>query len=182
MSQNIIRSVLVSIHHQTADWTDMHTNRQRFLDHRSTPGALLGCVARIHRYDHTTSISSFVRGVRDQLIPGRIRYAFCQTMILKHVVNAQIFKDDHAKTIHPLATQLMSKVFPAIGDPLVDMLNGFTPLRSIRRSFFSLREFSLSLRQFLLVLTEETRVGNFFAIRESSQSVPIQHPLRWPDR
>src|SRR5271157_3896751 len=155
----------------------MCPNRQRLFDHRSTPGALLGCVAWIHRYDHTTSVfrkeqrtSSFVRGIRDQLIPGCIRYAFCQTMILKHVVNAQIFKGDHAKTIHPLPTQLMSKVLASVDDPLVDMLNCFPSLRSFRRSFFSLREFSLGLRQFLLVLTEETRVGNFFAIRESRKA------------
>src|SRR5271157_894130 len=70
----------------------------------------------------------------------------------------------------PLPTQLMSKILASVGDPLVDMLNCFPSLRSFRRSFFSLREFSLSLRQFLLVLTEETRVGNFFAIRESRKA------------
>ena len=73
----------------------MNPNRQSLLSHRSTARALLGGVARINPYDHTTSILSFVRGVRDQLMPGYIRDTFCQTVNchpLKQVV-VDLFKD-----------------------------------------------------------------------------------------
>jgi hypothetical protein len=71
-----------------------------------------------------TNVLSFIRGVRDQSIPGRIREAFCQIFILKHVPGVQLFKDDHADTACQLPAQLMGKVFAPVGDPLMDMLNG----------------------------------------------------------
>ncbi len=52
-------------------------------------------------------------------------------MILKHVVNVQIFKDDYAKTIHPLPTQLMSKVLASI--PMADARD-FTARYLVKRN------------------------------------------------
>jgi hypothetical protein len=49
-SQNIIGRVFVSIHHETTGWTGMHSNNQRFLNHRSTARTLLRFVAWINEY------------------------------------------------------------------------------------------------------------------------------------
>jgi hypothetical protein len=101
----------------------MNSDGQRFLNHRSTARALPGCVAWINRHDHPTSVLSFVRGVRDQLIPGRIRDAFRQTMVSKHVLFSQLFKNNPAETVHPFTAQLVSEIVPAVGNALVDVLH-----------------------------------------------------------
>ena len=129
-----------------------------------------GCVAWINRYDTTTSVLSFVRGVRDQLLPGCIRDALSQTMILKHVPDSQVFKRDHAETVDQFTTNLMSKVFAPVGNALVDMLNGLAPFGSFGRSFFSPREQALHLRQFLLSMTKEAGIFNLHPIGERGKA------------
>jgi len=155
----------------------MHPNGQRLLNQSSTTRALLGCVAWTNRYDHTTSVLSFVRGVQYQLIPSRIRYALCQTMVLKHVLDVQIFKYDHAETAYQFPAQLMGKVFATIGNTVVDMLNCLASLCSFGRSFFSPREKALHLRQLLLSMTKEAWIINLDPIGERGKTFkPYVHP------
>ena len=148
----------------------MHPDGQRLLDQSSTAGAHPGCVAWINRYDTTTSVLSFVRGVRDQLLPGCIRDALCQTMILKHVPDIQVFKRDHAETVDQFTTNLMSKVFAPVGNALMDMLNGLASFGSFGRSFFSPREQALHLRQLLLSMTNEAGIINLQPIGERGKT------------
>ena len=148
----------------------MHANRQRLLNQRSTARALLGCVAWINRYDTTTSVLGFLRGVRDQFVPGCIRDALSQTMILKHVPDIQVFKRDHAETVDQFTTYFMSKVFAPVGNALMDMLNGLAPLGSFGRSFFSPREQALHLRQFFLIMTKEAGIFNLHPIGERGKT------------
>ena len=158
----------------------MHANGQRLLNQSSTARAYPGCVARINQYDTTTSLLSFVRGVHYQLIPGRIRYALCQTMILKHGVDVQIFKYDHAETVDQFPTQLMSKVFAAIGNTLMDVLNCLAPFCSFGRSFFSPRKKALHLRQFFLSTTKEAWIVQSSAHWRAWQNFPVPRPPRQP--
>ena len=44
-------------------------------------------------------------------------------MISKHVLFSQLFKNDLAETVHPFTTQLVSEIFPAVGNALVDVLH-----------------------------------------------------------
>ena len=97
----------------------MHPDGQRLLNQSSTARVLLRCVAWTNRYDTTTSVLSFVRPVRYQLVPGCIRDALCQTMILKHVPDVQFFECDHAKTAYPFPPNLMGKVFAPVGNTLM---------------------------------------------------------------
>jgi hypothetical protein len=123
----------------------MNSNGQRLLNHRSTAGAFLRSVARLNQYDHPTSILSFVRSVLYQLSPGCIRNAFCLAMILKHMLDPQIFKSHPAKSVYQLAAFLMSDVFPPICNALMNVLDcltafctfGCTYLESLRWAFAS---------------------------------------------
>ncbi len=149
----------------------MHPDGQRLLDQSSTTRrAHPGCVAWINRYDTTTSVLSFVRGVRDQLLPGCIRDALCQTMVLKHVPDSQVFKRDHAETVDQFTTNLMGKVFAPVGNALVDMLNRLAPFGPFGRSFFSPREKALHLRQSLLSMTKEAGIINLHPIGERGKT------------
>ena len=42
---------MISIHHETTDWTGLNSNSQRFLHHPSTARTLLRCVAWINQYE-----------------------------------------------------------------------------------------------------------------------------------
>ena len=148
----------------------MHPHGQRLLNQSSTARALPGCVAWINRYDTTTRVLSFVRGVRDQLLPGCIRDAFRQTMILKHVPDIQVLKRDHAETVDQFTTNLMGKVFAPVGNALMDMLNGLASFGSFGRSFFSPREKALHLRQLLLSMTKEAWIFNLQPIGERGKT------------
>lgn len=148
----------------------MNPNGQRLLNHGSTARALLGGMARINQHDHPTSILSFVRGVYDQLMPGCIRDAFCQTMILKHVFTIQPFKGYHAETIYPFTAQFMREIPALIGNTLMDMLNRLASLRSLRGSLLRLREFTLGFGQCLLLPAKEAWIFNLHAIGQGSKS------------
>ncbi len=104
----------------------MNSNGKRLLDHCSSASrAYPGCVARINQYDHTTSIFSFVGGVLYQLIPGCIRDTFRQAMVLKHVLDVQLFKSQQTKAVHQITTAFVSKIPATVGDTLVDMSDCF---------------------------------------------------------
>ena len=101
----------------------MNTYRKRFFNQSSTAGAFLGCVARINQHALSTSILSFVLSVLCKLIPGCIRDAFRQAMVLKHSFVIQLFQCDDPVLIDQLAGKFVSKVFTAVGDALVNMAN-----------------------------------------------------------
>ena len=46
-------------------------------------------------------------------------------MVLKHVLDIQIFKRNQAKTVHQSSANLMSKFIPLVSDPLMDQFNDF---------------------------------------------------------
>ena len=148
----------------------MNPNGQSLLNHCSTARALLGGVARINQYDHTTSILSFVRGECDQLMPGCIRDTFCQTMVLEHVFTIQLFKGNHAETIYPFTAQLMSEIPALIGNALMDVLNYLASLRSLRGSLLRLREFTLCFGKCLLIPAKEAWIFNLHTIGQGSKS------------
>jgi hypothetical protein len=149
----------------------MNPNRQRLRYHGSTARALLGGVARINQYDHPTSVLSFVRGVRDQLMPGCIRDALRQTMILKHVFPIQLFEGNHAETSDPFMAQLMNEVPALIGNALMDVLNCLTSPGLLGSPLLRPREFPLSFGQFLLIPAKEAGILNLHAIGQGGEAV-----------
>ncbi len=144
----------------------MHTNIKRLLNHLPTARALFRCVSWFNQHDHTTSILSFVRGVLYQLTPSGIRNAFCQAMILKHVLDMQIFKSHEPKTIYQLAAFLMSKVLAPVGNALMNVLYSLSAFCSFGCAFLCLREFALRFCKFLFIPAEETGIINSIPIRE----------------
>jgi hypothetical protein len=149
----------------------MNSNSKRLLNHRTAARALPRCVSGFNQHDHTTSIHSFVRGVLNQLTPGSIRNAFCQAMILKHVLDTQIFKSHKSKGVYQFTTFLVSKVPTPIGNALMDGLHCFAPLRSFGRSLLCLREFALCFCKFLFISAQETRIGDSISVREFSKAL-----------
>ena len=148
----------------------MHTNSKRLFDHRSAARASLGCSIWLNQHNHTTSILSFVRSVLDQLSPSGIRDALTQMMVLKHVLDTQIFKSHEAKGIHQLSAFLMSKILSPVGNALVNVLNCFSAFRPFGCSLLCFREFALCFGKFLFISAEKAGVDNLAAIRECGET------------
>jgi hypothetical protein len=70
----------------------MNPIRQRFWNFDTTSGAHLSCIPGIDQHHRRTSFFRFVLSGRYQHPPGSVRYAFCQTVVLKHVFDVQVFK------------------------------------------------------------------------------------------
>ena len=148
----------------------MVPNGKRLLDNRTAARASLRGAMGVNQHDFTTSIFCFVREILYQLAPGRIRDAFCQTVILEHVLSVQFFKRNYAIFVHQLAREFVRKVLAPIGNSLVDMLYGFTASCPIRRSLFCLGKFTLRLCQFFLIPAKEAVIGNFFTVAERNKT------------
>jgi len=144
----------------------MDTDIQRFLDHRRTAGALPGCVSRLNQNDDPTSVFSFVRGVLDQLTPGRIRNALGQTMILKHILDPQILKGHQAEGVCQCAAHLMCEIPSTVGDALMKMLDRPAAPGSFGCALHRPGEFPLCFGKLPFISAEETRVLDPVARRE----------------
>lgn len=144
----------------------MYTNGKRLLNQSTTPAASFGCMARVNQYDFTTGTFCLVREVLHQLVPGRIRDALSQAVILEHVLTVQLFESKYAVLVYQLAREFVRKVLTPVDDTLVNVLNSLTSFGSLRCAFLSLREFALRLRQFFLFLPEEAGVGYLLAVRK----------------
>ena len=138
----------------------MNSHFKGLLNHLSTARATLRCVSRINRYDHPTSIFSFVRGVLYQATPSGILNALCQMMISEHVLDTQIFKNHKTKGVHQFTTFLMSKILAPVGNALMNVLYCLSAFCPLGCSLLCLREFALCFRKFFFISAEETRIIN----------------------
>lgn len=148
----------------------MNTNSQRLLNQSPTAGAFLGCVAWINQYTLPTSILSFVLSVLCKLIPGSIRNALCQTVVLKHSFDVQFLKGNDTILVYQLTGEFVSKILAPVGDALMDMADRFLQFRPFWRVLFSLREFPLGLRKFLFIQTKEVGIGDLLASGEGGKT------------
>ena len=142
----------------------MHTHRQGFWNPFPAARAILRGVAWINLYQRPTSLRSFVGRVLDELAPRRIVNALGQRMVLDHVGRLQVFKDQYLEALYKTMAQLVGKILAPVGDPRMDMLDypiGFAPLRAAFREATGV---ALCLRQRLLVLAEEARVGDLLTL------------------
>ncbi len=75
-----------------------------------TPVALLRCISRVDLDELSASFFRFAGQVRKKGRPRRITNALCQTMIVQHPIDVQIFHTDHAEAVYNLAALLMGEV------------------------------------------------------------------------
>ena len=148
----------------------MNPNSQRLLHQSATARAYLRGMVRINQHALSTSVLSFVLSVLGQLVPGRIRDALCQAMILKHASGVQLFEGDDPKLADDSTGKLVGEVFSPVGDAMMDMADCPTPFRPFRRALFGLREFALGLRKLLFIPAKEAGIADLLAGRECSET------------
>lgn len=122
-------------------------------------------VGRIHFHAHSPGAFSLDEKQRKEQRPGRVRDAFCETVVVNHAVHFQVFHSDKTKPVDDPPRLLVGEVKTAKRDAFMDAGNGLTPFFSLGRALHGFAESSLCLRQFLFIGAEEPGVVDSFSVR-----------------
>jgi len=162
----------------------MHPSSQGLIDQNATPGAHLGCVARVDQCELPTGTLSLVGSELDQLGPRRIQDASVQARLLGHVrpgildratgrpghvLDGKVLEADHTEVFHQAVRQLVGEVLATVGRFLVRQRHGMTVKPALGRAFLVLGKSAAHLREPLLGLLEEARVLDGLARRKGGK-------------
>src|SRR5258708_36104448 len=114
---------------------------------------------------------TYAYDVRNQVGRGLIAsgYRECQTMIVNHAVDHEVFYRNDAEMVHDFPAVLMSEIVAREGDAFRPPRHGFTVLAPFRCAFREFGVLALHLCQRLFFLAEKPGIGNFFTRREGGK-------------
>src|SRR5450755_170238 len=130
------------------------------------PAAILTGVGRVDFDERSASFFRFARELVKELRPRRVTDAFCQTMVVNHPVDLEVFDADRPEAVNDLPTLLMGEVLAPERDTLMHTGNGLAMLAPLGCAFRQFGMFTLHLCQCLFFCTEEARVLDLFPARE----------------
>ena len=158
---------MIAVDDQLTGGTLIGSFRQGHLLPVSTPAACLTGISWIDLHELPASFFRFAGQFTEELRPGRVTHAFCQTMVVSHVVDVQVFDADDPKPVSNLPTFLMSEGITLEGDPLMHTRNHLALFGSFLGTLLKCGELALHARQVLLFLTEKARVRNLLPCRKA---------------
>jgi len=153
----------------------MYANRQIFLNHTTTTRTALRRATWINQLTHSTSPCCLVLCVLNQLTPSRIADTFGQLVVLQHILDGKIFKEDRAVGVHQFTAQLMGKVFSSVGNALMDMCDDLTPLGSLVFGVSSLRS-----TKFNFITAKETKKRGLSTVTPFERVAKVVRPTSIP--
>src|SRR6266567_2410095 len=122
-------------------------------------------------FDKVASVPlGFVVQLGHKLTPAHITDGFTQRMVLDHVLHRKVLDTDRLVFTNQTCRELVREITAAVSDAS-NFLAGFG---TVLRPLFLLGMPSLSLGQFLFILTEEFGVANVFSIREDHEGLQAQ--------
>ncbi len=130
------------------------------------PAAILTGVGRVDLDERSASFFRFAREVVKELRPRRVTDAFCQTMVVNHPVDLEVFDADRPEAVNDLPTLLMGEVLAPECNTLMHPRNGLAMLAPLWCAFRQFGVLALHLSPRLFFCTEEARVLNLFPARE----------------
>ena len=131
--------------------------------------AILAGVGGIHSDELPTSIFSFVCKRRCELSPRCISDAFCETVIMNHTIDTEVFNCYYTEAVDDRPAQLMREIISPISDTFVNMRHDFLRLDSLHSSLLKLAHLPLGLGKRFLVCPKKPRIGDLFSSRQSSE-------------
>src|SRR2546426_912023 len=141
----------------------------------STVKAALGGRIPLVNLDQGPAIPcGFVFQLADQFAPAHITDAFSEAVVLEHVLDGEALDADHLVLVNDAPREFVLIITTTISNLGVDPSDFETGLRSILRAFFLLGVASLSLCQFLLILTEELRIAYLLPRRRDHHRLQAQ--------
>ena len=80
-------------------------------------------IGRMNFHYLTPSLFRFGTQLREKGRPCRVTDTLCQTMIMHHAIDGQVFHTDHAVAVDNLPRCLMREILPLELDTLMDTCN-----------------------------------------------------------
>src|SRR5450432_1792245 len=131
-----------------------------------TPAAILRRVGRVDFEERSASFFRFAREMLKELRPCRVTDTFCQTMIMNHPIDMQIFHTNDPKGVDDRSALLVGEIVTSPFGSFMDPSDHLAVLMPLFGAFLQSGVFSLNLRQGFFFTAEEARVGNFLPSRE----------------
>lgn len=134
-----------------------------------TCAACLTCISRIHFDKHSASLFRFARESFKECRPRGVCNAFCQTMMMHHPINHQVFYTNNPKTINYLPTVLMGEIITSKLDTFMHTSNGFPVLPSFSGPLRKFGVFALYFCEGFFFCAKKVGILYFFSSGESSK-------------
>src|SRR6266568_2322888 len=126
-------------------------------------------------FDKVASVPlGFVVQLGHKLTPAHITDGFTQRMVLDHVLHRKVLDTDRLVFTNQTCRELVREITAAVSDASMYLGNFLAGFGTVLRPLFLLGMPSLSLGQFLFILTEEFGVANVFSIREDHEGLQAQ--------
>ncbi len=154
---------------QTATGTIEDALRERHLLAMSTGTACLRGVGRVDFESHSSSFFRFGEQLSKELRPCCIADALCQTMVMGHTVDMQVFYRNDPEAVDDLSAFLMGEIPSSESDALMHASHGLPVLASFRSPLRQFAMLALHFGKGLFFLAEEAGIVDLSSLREGGE-------------
>lgn len=151
---------------QTTARTIKYSLLKRHLLPMSARATVLRGIGRVHSDQFAASLCRFATQLIEECRPCRIRYAFCQAVIMNHPVHMQVFYTDRSKLVDDPTGVLVCEVLTTPLRAFMDSCYYLAFVVSLFGSLLSFGEFALSFSQGFLFFAKKAGVSNLLPIGE----------------
>ena len=156
---------------QTATWAIEYPLVERHLLSMSALTACLTGVCRVNFVELAASLFRFASQLTKELRPCCITDTLCQTMVMGHPVNVEVFHTDDPMLSHGMMAILMREVGTSKLHPFIDTRDRLAVLLAFFGALRKLGVFALDFHQRFLFLAKKTGVLNLLPIREGGKGL-----------
>jgi hypothetical protein len=135
--------------------------------------AVLGSVCRVNLHGYSSSLFRFGEQLREELRPGCITNTLCQTMIMGHSVDVEVFNTNDIETVNNLAALLMREIGAPERNAFMNTCYCFTVLLSLFGTFSQFGMFPLNRSQAFLFLAKERNGSSIPMARSQGFYEPV---------
>lgn len=162
---------MISTDYKSAGFAGKNPNGQRHLLPVSTTRTGHACVTCFLVDDLTASVSSYTRENQKETIPRNVGNRFGKVMVLHHPRDVQILNRDSIKPLDQFGGGFVVKMFARPLHLQMSERDNLTGFPAIARTLFLAAQTPLLLRQVLGSGFGESRVGDFFAVRQCRETL-----------
>ena len=136
-----------------------------------TPAAILRRVGRVDFEERSASFFRFAREMLKELRPCRVTDTFCQTMIMNHPVDMQIFDTNDPKGVDDRSALLVGEIVTSPFGSFMDPSDHLAMSTALFGPLLQFGVFVLHLGQGFFFGAKEVRVGNFLPVGEGGKGL-----------
>lgn len=167
----ILGGVDIAIFNVATGRTDMRTDRKRFLDDLTTPGALLRGVAGVHSDDLVPSTCSLGSENVEERAPGGVHDTFCEMVVLHHAIDVQLLDGNMMILLSVALGNFIVEVPPLSLDLEMGLCGATGSFSAAMTALLAAGYCPLLAPEGLLALPIVARIFNRMALRVSQEAL-----------